>query len=49
MEYIVICTAMTVAFFTPVPGLNPAQTVGQLLAGKIHDLYDNLSFFLSLP
>jgi hypothetical protein len=49
VEYLVIGVALTIALFFPVPGVNPPQTVGQMLAGKIHDLYDNLTFFLSLP
>jgi hypothetical protein len=49
VEYVVIGFVLSVALFTPVPGIDPPQTVGQLLAGKIHDLYDNLTFFLSLP
>jgi hypothetical protein len=36
-------------FLVPVTGSNPPQTVGQFLAGRIHDFYDNISFFLSLP
>jgi hypothetical protein len=48
-EYLVIGIFLTAALFAPVPGINPPQAVGQLLASKIHDLYDNLSFFLSLP
>lgn len=49
VEYTVVCMALALALFVPVPGVDPAQTVGQMLAGKIHDLYDNLTFFLSLP
>jgi hypothetical protein len=49
VEYAVVCVALAAALLVPVPGIQPPQTVGQLLAGKIHDLYDNLTFFLSLP
>ena len=49
IEYLIIGVALAVALFVPIPGLKPAQTVGQLLGTKIHDLYDNLTFFLSLP
>ena len=49
VEYLIIGAALAVALFVPIPGLKPAQTVGQLLGSKIHDLYDNLTFFLSLP
>ncbi|HUI60949.1 MAG TPA: hypothetical protein VLX90_12030 [Steroidobacteraceae bacterium] len=49
VEYLVVGTALAVALFVPVPGVQPAQTVGQMLAGRIHDLYYNLTFFLSLP
>jgi hypothetical protein len=49
VEYMIIGVVLSVALFAPVPGIQPSQTVGQLLAGKIHDLYDNLTFFLSLP
>jgi hypothetical protein len=48
-EYLVVAGALAAALFFPVPGITPSATVGQLLAGKIGDLYDNLTFFLSLP
>ena len=48
LEYVVVCFALAAALLVPVPGIQPPQTVGQLLAAKIHDLYDNLTFFLSL-
>jgi Flp pilus assembly pilin Flp len=48
IEYTVVCAALAIALFVPVmPG--SSQTLGQLLAGKIRDLYNNLTFFLSLP
>ena len=49
VEYMVIGFLLSLALFAPVPGITPSQTVGQLLAGKIHDFYDNVTFFLSLP
>ncbi len=49
VEYLVVGVALAVALFVPVPGIQPAQTAGQMLASKIHDLYDNLTFFFSLP
>ena len=49
VEYLVIGFVLAMALFIPVPGVQPAQTVGQMLAGRIHDLYDSLTFFLSLP
>jgi hypothetical protein len=49
VEYVVVCAALAAALFVPLPGSQPRQAVGQLLASKIHDLYDNLTFFLSLP
>jgi hypothetical protein len=49
VEYTAIAFVLGVALFAPIPNLTPSQTVGQLLAGKIHDLYDNVSFFVSLP
>lgn len=49
VEYLVIGAALAAALFVPIPGVQPAEPVGQLLAGKIHDFYDNLTFFLSLP
>jgi hypothetical protein len=48
-EYVVIGLILTTALFVPVPGITPAQTAGQMLSSRIHALYDNLSFFLSLP
>jgi hypothetical protein len=49
VEYMIIGFLLSVALFAPVPGIAPSQTVGQLLASKIHDFYDNVTFFLSLP
>jgi hypothetical protein len=49
IEYAVVCVALAVALLVPVPGIQPPQTVGQLLASRVHDLYDSLTFFLSLP
>jgi hypothetical protein len=49
IEYMVVCVALAVALFVPVPGTQPPQAAGELLAGKIHDLYRSLTFFLSLP
>jgi hypothetical protein len=49
IEYLVIASLLSGALFLPVPGIQPSATVGQLLAAKIHDYYDNLTFFLSLP
>jgi len=49
-EYLGIGVLLVTALFIfPVTGSNPPQTVGQFLAGRIHDFYDNISFFLSLP
>lgn len=49
-EYLAIGLVLVIALFlVPVTGSNPPQTVAQFLAGRIHDLYDNISFFLSLP
>jgi len=47
VEYVVICVALALALFAPVPGTQ--QAAGQLLATKIHDLYTYLTFFISLP
>jgi hypothetical protein len=47
-EYLVIALLLTIALFI-VPVSGTQQTVGQFLASRIHDLYDNVSFFLSLP
>jgi hypothetical protein len=47
VEYAVIGVALGVALFAPIPGMT--QTVGQLLASSVHNLYDSVSFFLSLP
>jgi len=48
IEYAIVCVALAVALLAPVmPGTS--QTAGQLLASKIRDLYNNLTFFLSLP
>jgi hypothetical protein len=49
VEYVIVCAALAAARFVPLPGSQPQQAVGQMLASKIHDLYDNLTFFLSLP
>jgi Flp pilus assembly pilin Flp len=49
LEYTVIAVILAASLLAPVPGVTPSQTVGQLVSGKIHDLYDNISFFLSLP
>jgi len=49
VEYTAIAFVLGVALFAPIPNLTPSQTAGQLLAGKIHDLYDNVTFFVSLP
>lgn len=49
IEYLIVCVALAAALFVPVPGTQPPQAVGELLAGKIHDLYGSLTFFLSLP
>ena len=49
VEYTIIALLLGIALFAPIPGVTPSQTVGQLLAGTIHDLYNNVTFFVSLP
>jgi hypothetical protein len=46
-EYAVICLALAAALFAPVPGAQ--QSVGEMLAGKVRDLYTYLTLFISLP
>ena len=49
IEYTLVAAAVAAALFVPVPGTQPPQAAGELLAGKIHDLYSSLTLFLSLP
>jgi Flp pilus assembly pilin Flp len=49
VEYTIIGFLLSIALFTPVPGITPSQTAGQLLAGAIRAFYDNVTYFLSLP
>jgi len=46
-EYLVLCLVLVAVLFMPIPGTG--QAAGALLAGKIHDFYTYLTFFLSLP
>jgi hypothetical protein len=48
-EYLVIGVALALALFIPVPGSQPVESVAQMAAGRIHDFYLYLTFFLSLP
>lgn len=47
IECTIVCAVLAIALFTPLPG--QTQPAGQLLASKVRDLYNNLTFFLSLP
>jgi hypothetical protein len=46
-EYTLICLVLAAALFAPVPGAQ--QSVGEMVAGKLKDLYADLTFFISLP
>jgi hypothetical protein len=46
-EYTLICLVLAAALFAPVPGAQ--QSVGEMLAGKVRDLYTYLTLFISLP
>ena len=48
-EYLVIGGVLALALFIPVPGSQPSESVAQMAAGRIHDFYLYLTFFLSLP
>jgi len=47
VEYLVVCSALALALFAPIPGYQ--ETAAQLLADRLRDFYSALSFFLSLP
>jgi hypothetical protein len=49
IEYTLVAAALAAALFVPVPGTQPPQAAGELLAAKVHDFYSRLTFFLSLP
>lgn len=48
-EYIVICTVLVLALFTPIPGSQPRMSAAQMLADALRQFYRALSYFLSLP
>ena len=49
VEYAVIAGVLAAALFVPIPGTSPQQAAGALLAGKIQDFYNDLTYFISLP
>jgi len=53
MEYVVVCAALAVALFVPVPGDTGGggtpRTAVQILLDGFHAAYDRFSYALSLP
>jgi len=55
MEYVVVCAALALALFVPLPGLGDTggagapRTAVQILLDGFRDAYDRFSYALSLP